>query len=168
MQSGFEKYLDTYPDFPKKGILYYDISRLLSEAWAHTLAELSKELRVFDFECDFELTFAGIESRGFLLAGALASDSSDYSLKMIRKKGKLPGKTVEQAITLEYGEAILECHPGKGNVILCDDVVATGGTMRGAEELLTKAGYNVVAKCCLLNLKHLNDLDVVSLIEKNE
>jgi adenine phosphoribosyltransferase len=109
----------------------------------------------------------GIESRGFILASALSIHFGGGVI-MCRKKGKLPPPVHSLNYSLEYGEDTLEIQPGKGNVIIVDDVLATGGTMLVAERLVQSSGYNLIDKLVLLNLSNLNKLENVKFLLKYE
>ena len=99
--------------------------------------------------------WVGIESRGFIFASSIAAlDNSGFI--MCRKKGKLPPPIISQEYNLEYGSDILEIQPGGGDVVIVDDVYATGGTMDAVEKLCTQAGYNVIDKLVLIDLKYLH------------
>ena len=138
------------PDFPKPGILFYDISTLLidARAWAETIKRLANKIRLYEPDI-----IAGIESRGFLLAAPLALEL-EVGVQMIRKKGKLPGQTISHTYKLEYGEDCLEIQKREDlknkNVILIDDLLATGGTASAAIELLQKTSVNVSAFLTLI------------------
>jgi len=166
--TNFLEFLEAHKDFPRAGVRFYCIARLLREQFPAVMRELALQLRPHIGYHREKICFAGIESRGFLLAAGLAAAMS-RGVVLIRKKGKLPGIAIaSQEITLEYGQETLEVQYGNCKVILCDDVLATGGTLLGAEKLLTRAGYDVVHKVCLLNLKHLNTVpadDLTSLID---
>jgi adenine phosphoribosyltransferase len=98
--------------------------------------------------------FVGIESRGFIFASALASINLK-GFKMIRKAGKLPDiESVLHGVEydLEYGSTAIEMEPGWGNVVIVDDILATGGTIKAAEQLATNAGYQVVDSLCLMDI----------------
>ncbi len=148
-------YIRQVPDFPKPGILFYDISTLLAHpaAWHATIERLAAAIgpRKPDL-------LAGIESRGFLVAAPLA-----YALGcgfiMLRKKGKLPGATVPLDYALEYGSDRIEIQedavkPGQ-RVVLVDDLLATGGTMAAAIDLLRKVGGDVAAAATVIELTFL-------------
>lgn len=143
------------PDFPKPGILFYDISTLLAHpaAWHATIERLAAIVGPRKPEL-----LAGIESRGFLVAAPLA-----YALGcgfiMLRKRGKLPGATVPLDYALEYGTDRIEIQedavkPGQ-RVVLVDDLLATGGTMAAAIDLLRKVGGDVVAAATVIELTFL-------------
>lgn len=131
------------PDFPKKGILFRDISPLLRDPAALSLVmdEFSKIIHPNDVD-----VFAGIESRGFPLACALAL-RYNKGMIMIRKQGKLPGATHKVSYSIEYGTAVMEIQEGavkKGQkVYICDDLLATGGTAKAAAKLVEKIGGKV-------------------------
>lgn len=154
------------PNFPKEGILFRDMSPLLQnpEAMEFVSKELVKnvDLRQVDY-------FAGIESRGFILAAHLAATHKKGFLP-IRKAGKLPPPTKRVSYSLEYGTAEIELPLGKGNVMIIDDVLATGGTLQAGIELSQQAGYNVKAVAVLVNLTFLNKMkfnneEVISLVQ---
>ncbi|HAM35615.1 MAG TPA: adenine phosphoribosyltransferase [Elusimicrobia bacterium] len=144
------------PDFPKKGIVFKDITPLLSDAKAFAAA-IDKMTEPFQ-SAGIEIV-AGIESRGFLLATPIA-----YRLKAgvvpIRKKGKLPRRTKSAAYDLEYGQDYIEAHedafPAGAKVLLVDDVLATGGTAKAACELIEQIGGAVAGASFLIELGFLN------------
>lgn len=144
------------PDFPIPGILFYDISTLLSnpEAWNHTLNVL--EGIVDEWKPDI---LAGIESRGFLLASALA-DRMKLPMTMIRKKGKLPGDLVSLEYELEYGTDTIEIQSDailpNQRVVILDDLLATGGTLQASIDLCEKVGANVIGAAVIIELEFLN------------
>ena len=144
------------PDFPIPGILFYDISTLLSnpKAWSFALDELEKIVSEWDPEI-----LAGIESRGFLLASALA-DRMDLPMTMIRKKGKLPGDVISYEYDLEYGTDIIEIQSDAlaagSKVVILDDLLATGGTLKASIELCEKVGANVIGSAVIIELEFLN------------
>ena len=144
------------PDFPKPGILFYDISTLLAHpaAWQTAVERLADTVAPYRPEI-----LAGIESRGFLVAAPLALKLG-CGFVMVRKQGKLPGATVGYSYDLEYGSDMVEIQadavaPGQ-RVVLLDDLVATGGTLRASIELIRKVGGTVVAAACLIELTFLN------------
>ena len=128
------------PDFPRPGILFRDISPLLRRHFGATIEAIEslfgeEEWRAVD-------AVAGIESRGFILASALA-ERRDKGFVPIRKKGKLPPPVVDIAYDLEYGTGVLEMQAGEGRLLLVDDVLATGGTLNASVALSRQAGYVV-------------------------
>ena len=145
----------TIPDYPKKGILFRDITTLLADARAfrRSVDELVQPWAGSKVD-----KVAGIEARGFILGGAVAHQVS-AGFVPIRKKGKLTHTTVRIAYSLEYGLDEMEMHvdaiqPGE-RVILVDDLIATGGTAEGAVKLLRQIGANVVAACFIIDLPDL-------------
>jgi len=144
------------PDFPKPGILFYDISTLLrdADAWQVAMGRLARVVRAHHPDM-----IAGIESRGFLMAAPLALKLG-CGFVMLRKRGKLPGATVGLDYALEYGSDRVEIqadavHPGQ-RVVLVDDLLATGGTMVAGIALLRQVGAEVPAAAALIELTFLN------------
>ncbi|HAV27497.1 MAG TPA: adenine phosphoribosyltransferase [Lachnospiraceae bacterium] len=151
-----EDYVRTIPDFPEPGIMFRDITTILSDADGLKLAidEMQKTLDGVDFD-----VIAGAESRGFIFGAAIAYNMHKPFI-LIRKKGKLPCETVEQSYDLEYGQATIEVHkdavePGQ-KVVIIDDLIATGGTVEAAAKLIEKLGGEVVKMVFLMELKGLN------------
>ena len=148
-------HIRSIPDFPKPGILFYDISTLLAHAKAwHTAIERLADL-IRPHKPD---VLAGIESRGFLLAAPLAL-ALGTGFVMMRKQGKLPGTTVRHTYSLEYGTDTIEIqqdavHKG-ARVVLVDDLLATGGTMAAAVNLLETVGAVVPATAVIIELTFL-------------
>jgi len=144
------------PDFPKKGIIFKDITTLLSRG---DLFRLAID-RLADYYRDKKIDkVVGIESRGFIL-GAPIAYKLGAGVVPIRKKGKLPYKTVSATYQLEYGEDTLEMHedaiaPGQ-RVLIVDDLLATGGTARATIELVKKLGGEIVGLAFLVELTFLN------------
>lgn len=143
------------PDFPKKGIIFKDITPLVLDA------ELSKDITAALVERAKKLkptAICGIESRGFLFGVSLAQELG-IPMILVRKKGKLPGETIEVSYDLEYGSATIEMHaadlPKGSRVLIHDDLLATGGTALAAAELVKKAGSEVVGFSFLINLSFL-------------
>ena len=138
------------PDFPKPGILFYDISTLLrhEDAWQVAMGRMAKAVRVFQPDL-----IAGVESRGFLIAAPLALKLG-CGFIMLRKRGKLPGPVIGLDYALEYGTDRIEVQadaviPGQ-RVVVVDDLLATGGTMAAGIELLRKVGAEVPAAATLI------------------
>ncbi len=150
-----KNHIRSIPDFPKPGILFYDISTLLAhaKAWHATIERMADALRPYKPE-----VLAGIESRGFLLAAPLAL-ALGTGFVMLRKQGKLPGTTVRHTYALEYGTDTIEIQQDaikKGaRVALVDDLLATGGTMAAAVTLLENVGGVVPAAACVIELTFL-------------
>lgn len=143
------------PDFPKPGILFYDISTLLAhaDAWSVAMGRLARDVRKFQPDI-----LAGIESRGFLVAAPLALKLG-CGFVMLRKKGKLPGRTIRHEYALEYGTDTIEIQedaiqPGQ-RVVILDDLLATGGTMAAGIHLLRKNGANVTGAASIIELTFL-------------
>jgi len=158
------------PDFPKPGILFYDISTLLKHpgAWKETVAEMTEALRPLKPDL-----LAGIESRGFLVAAPVAV-LLGCGFVMIRKKGKLPGKTIPHTYDLEYGSDTVEIQSDAieagQRVVIVDDLLATGGTAAAAVRLCRMVGANVVGMGFIIELTGLKgrrrlDVPVTSLLD---
>lgn len=154
-------YVLTIPDFPEEGIMFRDVTSVLQDADGLKLAIDELKARLDDVEFD---VLAGAESRGFLFGAPLA-----YLLHkpfvLVRKKGKLPRATVSKEYALEYGTAEIEMHtdavkPGQ-KVVLIDDLIATGGTIKAAAELVEELGGEVIKILFLLELEGLNGRDVL-------
>ncbi len=147
-------YISEIPDFPKPGILFRDISPLLKYKFCETIDALSDLFTATEW-AHFEL-IAGIESRGFLLAGALSYKHNKGLIK-IRKPGKLPKIAGKIHYGLEYGESTLEMQQGDGaRLLIVDDLIATGGSLQAAAELAQQVGYQVAGLVTLINLTALN------------
>ncbi len=164
------EHIRTIPDFPKPGILFYDISTLLAHpgAWRHTV-----DLLAVKVEPQKPDLLVGIESRGFLVAAPLALKLG-CGFVMCRKSGKLPGATVSHSYDLEYGTDTIEIQadaiaPGQ-RVVVLDDLLATGGTAAATVQLLRQSGADVRSATFIIELTGLDgrqqlDLPVTSLIE---
>jgi adenine phosphoribosyltransferase len=157
------------PDFPKPGILFYDIGTLLAHgaAWHTTVTRLATALRPLKPD-----VLVGIESRGFLVAAPLAAMLGTGFI-MVRKKGKLPGKTIAYTYKLEYGEDTIEIQDGMlkagQRVVICDDLLATGGTAAAAVKLARQVGADVIHAAFIIELGFLNgrkklDVPITSLV----
>jgi adenine phosphoribosyltransferase len=144
-----KRHIVDVPNFPKPGIVFRDISPLLRYHLSETVTALSDLVTVEQWKQIDAL--AGIESRGFVLAAALAT-ATRKGVVMARKKGKLPPPTVAESYDLEYGTDALEIKPGTGRIMLVDDVLATGGTMRAAANVCRSAGYEVMGMLVLIDL----------------
>jgi adenine phosphoribosyltransferase len=147
----FKSYIKEVPNFPKEGINFKDIQPLLEDPQAFEDAIQGMTDLIDTNSVDY---FVGIESRGFIFATAMAW-ICNRGFKMIRKAGKLPdteSSLFRVEYDLEYGSDAIEMQGGWGNVIIVDDVYATGGTMKAAEHLATFAGYQVIDSLCLLDI----------------
>lgn len=154
------------PNFPKEGILFRDMSPLLQSPQALDYVSQNLVKKVDLAKVDY---FAGIESRGFILAAHMAATHKKGFLP-IRKAGKLPPPTQRVSYALEYGSAEIELPLGTGRVMIVDDVLATGGTLKAAIEVSQAAGYEVEAVAVLVNLTFLNQMkfknaEVISLVQ---
>ncbi len=150
------------PDFPKKGILFYDITGVLQKPEAFSYCTESMYELYHSSKVD---AVAAVEARGFVFAAPLAQRLG-VPLVLVRKAGKLPGETIEKRFTLEYGEDVLQVHtsdvPDSGNVLLVDDLIATGGTIKAAAELLQDAGGRVEDIFCVIGLPFLDYASMLS------
>ena len=156
-----ESFIGKVPDFPKPGILYYDISTLIinKKAFASSLDYFEKLFTEFKFD-----TIAAIDARGFIFGSALAN-KLNLGMMMIRKKNKLPGKKISLEYDLEYGKDTLEINISVKNkkFLLIDDLLATGGTANAAVKLIEKAGGNVSCFGSLIELSFLNGRNKLSI-----
>jgi adenine phosphoribosyltransferase len=164
-----KQHIRSIPDFPKPGILFYDISTLLKHpgAWKETVAEMTEALRPLKPDL-----LAGIESRVFLIAAPVAI-LLGCGFVMIRKKGKLPGKTIPHTYDLEYGSDTVEIQSDAieagQRVVVIDDLLATGGTAAAAVRLCRMVGADVVGSAFIIELTGLKgrkrlDVPVTSLL----
>ncbi len=151
----FKKHILDVPDFPIQGVMYRDISPLLSEYFCPTITGLTDLLN--PEELSQVEAFAGVDARGFIFASALAV-STGKNVIMVRKAGKLAPPTIRKDYTLEYGVSSIEIKPERPKkVVLVDDVLATGGTMRASADLLVEGGHNVLGLLALIDLRYLNE-----------
>jgi adenine phosphoribosyltransferase len=152
-----EKITD-FPNFPKKGILFRDFSPILKDPSA--LSFIADEFTKYFHPKDVDL-FAGIESRGFLLACVLAT-RYNKGMIMIRKTGKLPGKTTKLSYKIEYGQDTIEIQKdiiSKGQkILICDDLLATGGTAKASAKLIEKVGGKITGFAFIIELTELNGM----------
>ncbi|MBC7723544.1 MAG: adenine phosphoribosyltransferase [Burkholderiaceae bacterium] len=157
--------LDSYPDHPRPGILFRDLTPVFANgaAFRAVIEELTAPGDGTD-AADY-LAIAGVEARGFLLASAGAYRSG-CGVLAVRKAGKLPGVVIGETYDLEYGSACLEMHPGQlprgSRVLLVDDLLATGGTLEAAATLLERSGYIVSGIRIVLELEGLGGRDRLS------
>ena len=149
-------------DFPKKGVLFYDLSSILINpgAYAHCIDRMMELYAGGGFDA-----VAAVEARGFLFAAPFAKESG-LPLVLIRKKGKLPGKTIGKKFALEYGEDEIQLHVDDikegWKVLLVDDLIATGGTIKAAAELLSAAGASAVEIFAVVGLPFLHYEEVLA------
>ena len=165
------QYVRDIPDFPQEGIVFKDITPLLSNSSAFRFVIDNFSMRYSDKKID---AIVGIDARGFIFASALAYRMG-VGFIPVRKPGKLPYKTIEEQYDLEYGSNTLAIHEDAinpdANVIICDDVIATGGTLTATINLVEKLGGQVVSIATLIELVFLNGrqhfpgYDIYSLIE---
>lgn len=150
-------YITEHPDFPRPGILFRDIGPLLRTQLPATLTALASLLAAGEWA---QIDAIGvIDARGFVLGAALAA-RLDKGVVMIRKAGKLPPPVHRHAYSLEYGESVLEVRPGSGRLLLVDDVLATGGTLKAASALVTQAGFDLYGAIVLADLGLVGALDL--------
>ncbi len=166
-------HIRSIPDFPKPGILFYDIGTLLAHgaAWNYTIDRLAEIV-----SAEKPQVLLGIESRGFIVAAPLAAKLGT-GFVMIRKKGKLPGKIVRHSYALEYGSDTIEIQedmirPGQ-RVVILDDLLATGGTANASISLARQMGAEVTLAAFIIELDFLGgrsklDVPVTSLVSYSE
>ena len=151
-----KKYIRSIPDYPKKGILFRDITTLIkdNQAYKYTVDKMAEMIIDINFD-----KVIGIESRGFIFASAIAYKMSK-PLILIRKKNKLPSEKYSEDFELEYGKATIEIHKDsiKKNekVIIIDDLIATGGTAMAAARLVKKSSGKIESFIFVINLFDLN------------
>lgn len=151
----------TIPDYPKPGIMFRDVTTLLGDAngFKAAIAEMAEPFQNARVDA-----VAGIEARGFILGGAIA-DRLGCGFIPIRKKGKLPWKTIGQEYTLEYGVDVIEIHedafaPGQ-RILIVDDLIATGGTAEAAVKLLRRSKGEIVGATFIIDLPELGGLKLL-------
>ena len=157
-----EDYVRTIPDFPEPGIMFRDVTTVIQDADGLQLAIDS--MQAFLKDVDFDV-IVGAESRGFIFGMPIAYNMHKPFV-LVRKKGKLPCETISREYTLEYGTATIEMHkdsiqPGQ-KVVLVDDLIATGGTMKVAAEMVEELGGEVVKMVFLMELAGLNGRKLLS------
>lgn len=161
MTQDIRDYIRTIPDFPHKGILFRDVTTLFGSAEGLKLAIEQTIGAVQDLTID---KVAGLEARGFILGGAVAQ-ALHVGFVPIRKKGKLPGKTIAEEYQLEYGAATLEVHDDAieagENILLLDDLIATGGTAEAGIKLIERLGGNVIQSAFIIDLPDLGGADKI-------
>ena len=160
----YKDYITEVNNFPIDGVSFKDISPLLAneEVFKSTIRDMGSRVRIPDY-------WVGIDARGFIFASAL-SIYYGGGVVMCRKEGKLPPPTRTLGYDTEYSKDVLELKEGSGEVVIVDDVLATGGTIQTVNKLVEKAGYNVVGHIVLIDLKYVPrvdnfDLTVRSVVE---
>lgn len=152
IKANMEDYVRSIPDFPEPGIIFRDVTSVLADADGLHMAIDKMQALIEDIDCD---VIVGLESRGFIFGMPIA-----YNLHkpfvLVRKKGKLPCETIEKTYDLEYGQATVEIHkdsikPGD-KVVIVDDLIATGGTVKAGAELVEELGGEVVKMIFLMEL----------------
>jgi adenine phosphoribosyltransferase len=150
-----QDYIRTIPDFPHEGIMFRDVTTLFADPRGFRMA-VDQLLHPYA-GADIDVV-VGLEARGFILGGALAHQLGKGFVP-IRKQDKLPGKTIQQAYSLEYGEAVMEIHDDAieagAKVLVVDDLLATGGTAEAGIKLLEQLGGNVVGCAFVIDLPEL-------------
>lgn len=147
-----KQHIRTVPDFPEKGIMFRDVTTLFNNAEA--FAEMIRHFHSYWSEHQID-AIVGIDARGFIIGGALAY-KMELPFVTLRKKGKLPFETISEEYELEYGKATLEIHkdalkPG-ANVLIMDDLIATGGTAAAGVKLIRALGGNVAGCGFIIDL----------------
>jgi len=155
-----ENSIRNIPDFPKEGIVFKDITTILNNPKAFKTLMNHLEERYKEYKLDY---IAGIDARGFIF-GSILADRLNIGFVPIRKKGKLPYKTVSEKYSLEYGFDEVEVHidafpKESARVLLIDDLIATGGTAKAGVSLIKKVGAECVEACFILELDFLNGKD---------
>lgn len=148
-------YIRTIPDFPHEGIMFRDVTTLFADPRGFRMA-VDEMLHPFvGVQIDLVV---GLEARGFILGGAIAHQLS-VGFVPIRKQGKLPGKAISEAYTLEYGEAVVEIHDDAieagQKILVVDDLLATGGTAEAGIKLVERLGGEIVACSFVIDLPEL-------------
>lgn len=155
MPKTVKDYIRTIADFPHEGILFRDVTTLFADARGFRMA-IDQLLNPFVGERIDKVV--GLEARGFILGGAVAHQLS-VGFVPVRKKGKLPGPTISEAYTLEYGEAVMEIHDDAlsagDKVLIVDDLLATGGTCAAGIRLVERLGAEVVGCAFVIDLPDL-------------
>ncbi len=149
-----KEYIATVNNYPVEGVSFKDISPLLAnvEARNYLIEEMVKLLEFVLDDIDY---IAGMDARGFVF-GSLLAQRTNKGFVMIRKKNKLPPPYSEMPYKTEYSQEAMVMKQGKGNMLIVDDVLATGGTLHAAMELAEQAGYNAVGAIVAIDLKPLH------------
>lgn len=162
--SKYKEYITEVPNFPIKDVSFKDVSPLLAnhEIFKEVIGDMGRLVKNPDY-------WIGVDARGFIFASALSMYYGG-GVVLCRKKHKLPPPKNWQSFNIEYGTRTLEMKDGEGEVVIVDDVLATGGTLQATNWLAEKSGYKVVDNIVLIDLKYVPrdkifDLDVKSLVE---
>ncbi len=157
-----KKHIVDIKDFPKTGVIFKDISPLLNEYFNEVVKQMGAQIH-----WDHVDAVVGIESRGFILGSGLAAHFGKGFIP-VRKKGKLPPPVISHSYQLEYGSDTLEIKSDlkTKNVVIVDDVLATGGTLKATLQLCEKANLKVIDTLVLIDLKFLNKMDTVKSVIK--
>ena len=157
----YKNFIKEVEDFPSEGVNFKDLSPLLAdqETFRSALVDMGGRVRLPDY-------WIGIDSRGYLFSSGLATYFGG-GVVCARKEGKTSGEFVSKTYDLEYGTATLELQPGNGEVVIVDDVLATGGTLKAVNELAELAGYDVVGNLVLVDLKYVTRVDDFNLNVKS-
>ena len=149
----YKQFIKEVPNFPIDGVNFKDISPLLADqqTFLSVIIDMGKRVRLPDY-------WIGIDARGFIFASALAVQFGG-GVVMCRKEGKLPPPTRTLGYDTEYSKDVLELKEGSGEVVIVDDVLATGGTIQTVNKLVEKAGYNVVGNIVLIDLRYVPRID---------
>ena len=149
----YKDFITEVDNFPIDGVSFKDISPLLSDekVFKNVIRDMGERVRIPDY-------WIGIDARGFIFASAL-SIYYGGGVVMCRKEGKLPPPTLTYGYNTEYSKDVLELKEGSGEVVIVDDVLATGGTLKAVNELAELAGYNVVGNLVLVDLKYVPRVD---------
>jgi adenine phosphoribosyltransferase len=151
----YKDFIEDVPNWPAEGVLFKDIAPLLADGQQFNLVLDDLSLMIDELAANADCV-VGIESRGFIFGSALAA-LNGMGFIPVRKEGKLPPPVEYIDSTKEYGSEVLEVKAGKGKVIIVDDVLATGGTLRATERLLTDAGYEVIGAIVLIDITYLHN-----------
>ena len=160
----YKDFITEVDNFPIDGVSFKDISPLLSDekVFKNVIRDMGERVRIPDY-------WVGIDARGFIFASAL-SIYYGGGVVMCRKEGKLPPPTLTYGYNTEYSKDVLELKEGSGEVVIVDDVLATGGTIQIVNKLAENAGYDVVGNIVLIDLKYVPrvenfDLNVRSVVQ---
>jgi len=154
-----DKAIRKVKNFPKEGIVFYDITSILSnpEAFSYCISYMVNQYKGRSINA-----IAAVEARGFLFAAPVA-EKLGVPLILARKKGKLPGKVIEKSFALEYGEDVIQIQQNDiksgDNILLIDDLVATGGTLKAVSELIEESDASVEEIFCIIGLPFLNNFE---------